>query len=294
MTSVMQRTYFIVFRIIFTVSPTSFLSQRRGRTSELAMRGSPAAVVWRAGSLLRGQGQRAVGPGCYAALRRRGGEPLKWLRILVMSFKATSKPALITQACQSQLGARLPHAPRRRAASRGRHEFTQRPPRRLGGSAVARLGRTIPRVISRKRVTRLFPNQIEYLVPRWVTAVTRSFKIQRKWKACTIIDWKTSPNATTQTSVRCGCLPWLEITQVIGWCLGQIGNCNAATSRWLQRGTFFCVYDSTVNSSCIVNSKMIFPPSCFIQFLEFLDQFYSHACVNTREAWTHGNQPNAF
>ena len=51
-----------------------------------------------------------------------------------------------------------------------------------------------------------------------------------------IID-KTSPHpATTKTPVRCGCLPYLGISQSPAWFRAKVGNRFAPVSRWLQGG----------------------------------------------------------
>jgi len=57
---------------------------------------------------------------------------------------------------------------------------------------------------------------------------------------------KRPPPATTWTSVRCGCLPQLGISQPPVWFQAKVGNRNAPMSRWLRGGgRFFSVYDST-------------------------------------------------
>jgi len=50
---------------------------------------------------------------------------------------------------------------------------------------------------------------------------------------------KRPPPATTWTSVCCGCLPFLGISQSPAWLRAKVGNRNTPMSRWLKGGGMF-------------------------------------------------------
>ena len=69
--------------------------------------------------------------------------------------------------------------------------------------------------------------------------------------------------------------------------------------------TFFWPYKNHIKSGSfslrdpLYRNKTFFLPARTFESIPTLeewniDQFYSHACINTRETWTHGNQPNTF